>query len=49
MFSAASGAVTKQGRNLPAPAAILSTIFEGVQLPFDQRRFPWSPSISPSC
>jgi 3-hydroxyacyl-CoA dehydrogenase/enoyl-CoA hydratase/3-hydroxybutyryl-CoA epimerase len=36
MFSAASGGVTKSGRNLPAPAAILSTVFEGVQLPFDK-------------
>ena len=36
MFSAASGDVTKRGRNLPAPAAILSAIFEGVQLPFDR-------------
>jgi 3-hydroxyacyl-CoA dehydrogenase/enoyl-CoA hydratase/3-hydroxybutyryl-CoA epimerase len=36
IFSAASGGITKAGRNLPAPAAILSTVFEGVQLPFDK-------------
>ena len=36
MFSVASGGITKAGRNLPAPAAILSTVFEGVQLPFDK-------------
>ncbi len=36
MFSVASGGITKAGRNLPAPAAILSTVFEGVQLPFDR-------------
>lgn len=28
--------VDKAGYNLPAPAAILSTVFEGIQLPFDK-------------
>ncbi len=36
MFSVASGGIAKVGRNLPAPAAILSCVFEGVQLPFDK-------------
>src|SRR3546814_508969 len=37
MFSAATGGVvSKGGYNLPAPGAILSTVFEGVQLPFDK-------------
>src|SRR3546814_11653883 len=37
MFSAATGGVvSKGGYNLPAPGAILSTAFEGVQLPFDK-------------
>ena len=37
MFSAASGGIAgKAGYNLPAPAAILSCVFEGVQLPFDK-------------
>ena len=36
MFSAASGSISKQGRYLKSPAAILSTVFEGVQLPFDK-------------
>lgn len=37
MFSAAAGGIAgKSGYNLPAPAAILSCVFEGVQLPFDK-------------
>jgi len=36
MFSVASGGISKLGRNLKAPSAILSTVFEGVQLPFDK-------------
>ncbi|OAN56480.1 3-hydroxyacyl-CoA dehydrogenase [Sphingobium sp. TCM1] len=37
MFTAATaGAIGKAGYNLPAPAAILSCVFEGVQLPFDR-------------
>jgi 3-hydroxyacyl-CoA dehydrogenase / enoyl-CoA hydratase / 3-hydroxybutyryl-CoA epimerase len=37
MFSAATaGIVGKAGYNLPAPIAILSCVFEGVQLPFDR-------------
>ncbi len=36
MFSAATASVAKAGYNTPAPAAILSCVFEGVQLPFDR-------------
>ena len=37
MFTgAAAGVAGKAGYNLPAPAAILSCVFEGVQLPFDR-------------
>ncbi len=36
MFSAATAGVAKAGYNTPAPAAILSCVFEGVQLPFDR-------------
>lgn len=37
MFTmATAGVVGKAGYNLPAPAAILSCVFEGVQLPFDR-------------
>ena len=37
MFSAATASVAgKAGYNLPAPIAILSCVFEGVQLPFDR-------------
>ena len=37
MFTAATAGVAgKAGYNLPAPAAILSCVFEGVQLPFDR-------------
>lgn len=37
MFTVAiGGVVAKAGYNLPAPAAILSCIFEGAQLPFDR-------------
>jgi 3-hydroxyacyl-CoA dehydrogenase/enoyl-CoA hydratase/3-hydroxybutyryl-CoA epimerase len=37
MFSAATAGVAgKGGYNLPAPIAILSCVFEGVQLPFDR-------------
>ncbi|WP_176599471.1 3-hydroxyacyl-CoA dehydrogenase NAD-binding domain-containing protein [Sphingobium sp. 15-1] len=37
MFTmATAGAVRKAGYNLPAPTAILSCVFEGVQLPFDR-------------
>lgn len=36
-FSAAVGGVAKQGgHNRPAPGAILSALFEGMQLPFDK-------------
>src|SRR3546814_4237401 len=39
MFSAATGGVvSKGGYNLPAQGAILSTVFEGVQLPFENDR-----------
>lgn len=37
MFTMATASVAgKAGYNLPAPAAILSCVFEGVQLPFDK-------------
>lgn len=37
MFSAATAGIAgKAGYNLPAPIAILSCVFEGVQLPFDR-------------
>lgn len=37
MFTAvAAGVVRDAGYNLPAPAAIVSCVFEGVQLPFDK-------------
>ena len=36
MFSAATAGAVKSGYNTPAPSAILSCVFEGVQLPFDR-------------
>jgi 3-hydroxyacyl-CoA dehydrogenase/enoyl-CoA hydratase/3-hydroxybutyryl-CoA epimerase len=36
LFSVLSGDLTKRGRYLPAPSAILSAVFEGLQLPFDK-------------
>jgi 3-hydroxyacyl-CoA dehydrogenase/enoyl-CoA hydratase/3-hydroxybutyryl-CoA epimerase len=36
LFSATSAAVAKTGYNQPAPATILSCVFEGIQLPFDR-------------
>jgi len=36
MFSAATASVAKNGYNLKAAPAILSCVFEGVQLPFDK-------------
>jgi len=35
-YSAATAKVALKGYNHPAPSAILSTVFEGVQLPFDK-------------
>ena len=36
MFSATTASVSAKGGNTPAPGAILSCVFEGVQLPFDK-------------
>ncbi len=35
-FAAAAAGVAKRGANLPAPAKIVSCVFEGVQLPIDK-------------
>lgn len=35
-FATAAAGVAKRGANLPAPAAIVSCVFEGVQLPIDK-------------
>ena len=35
-YMMATGGLAKSGYNLPAPRAILSTVFEGMQLPFDR-------------
>ncbi|RYD56924.1 MAG: 3-hydroxyacyl-CoA dehydrogenase [Sphingomonadales bacterium] len=35
-FAAAAAAAAKRGANLPAPAAIVSCVFEGLQLPIDK-------------
>ncbi|MFV3077119.1 3-hydroxyacyl-CoA dehydrogenase NAD-binding domain-containing protein [Niveispirillum fermenti] len=36
LFTTATAGAAKAGRNLPAPIAILSCVFEGMQLPFDR-------------
>jgi 3-hydroxyacyl-CoA dehydrogenase/enoyl-CoA hydratase/3-hydroxybutyryl-CoA epimerase len=35
-YMMATGAIANQGYNLPAPLAILASVFEGLQLPFDK-------------